>query len=411
MELRSGREVLRPLDDYSMTMATVQRTYSPSVGLPYTFPHLTKIIGKPTPTTLKLLTKELYANARSIPAAHDAGRYGHLGMIMPAAEYQALQNATAWVPPADPGDVPNIPNGTGGVEITNTIKTYEQELARFRTYMQVDADLKQQIIAAVEPQYLAAQEHSTLGFADKTAWDLFNHLHTVYGIIKATDIEKNRELLSSPWTPDQPIEALWKRAKDCADFADLAQEPIAEAVQIRLLKKVLQDSGVFENAIDKWDDKTVNNTTMAEFRAHFDEENERRLKKLNARQAGYSTNPSANSAQASYERGYNSGWAAGLLASNSPSSDAANAARPLTMADFLPDATSLQCHAVTKGGTQYFYCHTHGLGRNKNHTSATCNRPAEGHKREATLDNMMGGSTTIVTGRRRRTAGTSDSAE
>ena len=38
------------------------------------------------------------------------------------------------------------------------------------------------------------------------------------------------------------------------------------------------------------------------------------------------------------------------------------------------------------------YCHTHGRTRRNDHTSATCNNPAEGHIATATLHNRQGGS-------------------
>ena len=36
------------------------------------------------------------------------------------------------------------------------------------------------------------------------------------------------------------------------------------------------------------------------------------------------------------------------------------------------------------------YCWTHGFRVSKNHTSATCKNPAEGHQKDATRDNTMG---------------------
>ena len=55
----------------------------------------------------------------------------------------------------------------------------------------------------------------------------------------------------------------WKRVKECQDFATAASEAISDGVAIRLTKEVLRNSGVFEQAIDKWDDKIANNTTFA----------------------------------------------------------------------------------------------------------------------------------------------------
>ena len=39
------------------------------------------------------------------------------------------------------------------------------------------------------------------------------------------------------------------------------------------------------------------------------------------------------------------------------------------------------------------YCHTHGRTCRYDHTSATCNHPAEGHVATATLGDKKGGST------------------
>ena len=44
---------------------------------------------------------------------------------------------------------------------------------------------------------------------------------------------------------------------------------------------------------------------------------------------------------------------------------------------------------------QHFYCWSHGLSTNSEHTSATCTSPADGHQAAANLNDMMGGNTTI----------------
>ena len=44
---------------------------------------------------------------------------------------------------------------------------------------------------------------------------------------------------------------------------------------------------------------------------------------------------------------------------------------------------------------EMFYCWTHGLGYNKEHTSATCTAPQAGHVRNATVFNKQGGNCNI----------------
>ena len=93
-------------------------------------------------------------------------------------------------------------------------------------------------------------------------------------------------------------------------------------------------------------------------------------------------------------------WNAAGVGGHVSGSHSANLANQAPVTCFS-QADLQQCHAISKDGNKWYYCWTHGLGKNKTHTSATCNKPAEGHKTDATLDNMMGGCTTIMSRRRR----------
>ncbi len=79
----------------------------PTLSLAFPHPHLTTIIGTPTNTIIKLLSKEIYANAHAIPSTQDGGNHGHLGFIMPATNYLTLAGV-AFQLPAHPGDFPNL---------------------------------------------------------------------------------------------------------------------------------------------------------------------------------------------------------------------------------------------------------------------------------------------------------------
>jgi len=62
------------------------------------------IVGTPTNTSLKLLTKEIYANAHAIPSTCRGSRHGHLDLIMRVAEY-IIAAGMAFQLPAHPGPV------------------------------------------------------------------------------------------------------------------------------------------------------------------------------------------------------------------------------------------------------------------------------------------------------------------
>ena len=81
-----------------------------------------------------------------------------------------------------------------------------------------------------------------------------------------------------------------------------------------------------------------------------------------------------------------------------PTETAAAATTPIcTLDQFLSAEDGTKCHGVTATGKKLYYCWTHGLGRNYTHPTGTCSNPAEGHKKNATLDNMMGGTNNIGT--------------
>jgi hypothetical protein len=106
---------------------------------------------------------------------------------------------------------------------------------------------------------------------------------------------------------------------------------------------------------------------MVIFQDHFTRANKERIRKLTAQAAGYH---GAHSAVVVPPAGANS----------------AAVTPPPAIGTTTPPAA----------GTLYYYCWTHGLGKNDKHTSAQCNNKATGHKDTATAANMMGGNNKVM---------------
>ena len=399
-----------PDDLLQLIMSSSTSTSRPTQVLPHMT--LTKIVGKPTPVSLQVMRQELYANAVAVKLQGSPNPFGHLGMLMDDAEFQRLEYGTAgahpsaWVAPTHPGAYPSITAAMSTSEATNALKQHEDQLRTFETYDTLQSTLKAQILAAVEPTYLEAKKSATLGFAQQSAKQLFDHLYDTYGTITPTSLEKNRALLTAKWDPATPIELLFKRIKHVQEYATLGAEAIPIAVIIRLTLKVFRDTGVFDNAIDKWEDKSETDRTgtdaLNNFIAHFTKEDKRRRERLDE-QSDTKNAYAANT----YHEGYTAGLNAREILANAAAPAPSTTGTPTnskakTLREFMSTADGSQCHAVTDTGVQMFYCWSHGLGRNPQHTSKSCNNPSDGHKKEATLANMMGGSTTIVTRRRKQ---------
>jgi hypothetical protein len=293
------------------------------------------------------------------------GLNGHLAIVMSAPAYLACTGA-AFDPPMHPGDAPVHVTGSTAAQIVETNRRFKHELADHRLFRTVSEELKQHVLTAVPVRYLCILEDVDYGYSDVTILEMITHLKTTYCTIEPEEFERNRNALTTAWNPDDPIEELWQRLQEIQRYAIAAGEPITDAAALRLALVVFENTGVFTTAAEKWRDKPADDWTMPNFQDHFTKANKERALKLTAQSAGYH---GANSA---------------VTAPPPPSATAATAPGPGVNAD----------------GTVFYYCWTHGLGKNRLHTSPFCKHKAGGHKDNATASNMQGGCDRIMTRRR-----------
>ena len=95
-----------------------------STSLPFPHPTLTKIVGKPTPSALRELQREIYANVTAVSTGLGGGNYGYLGLAMSAANYANLQNTVPFVAPVHPGAHPSHVAQATNAQIMETNQQY-----------------------------------------------------------------------------------------------------------------------------------------------------------------------------------------------------------------------------------------------------------------------------------------------
>lgn len=350
----------------------------------FTFPHpaLTAIVRAPTNHSLQTLQQELYANARAVHSTRGGGENGHLAIVMPPEAYLA-RTGHAFVPPIHPGAAPVHGPGATAAQITENVRAYNAALDEHRRYLDVSQELKKQVLLAVEKTYLTILESADFGFADVGCDQMLAHLRTTYGKITPEELEANRAGLTADWNPDEPIEDLWSKTKEIKRFAVAGDEPISDAAIIRLSLLVFERTGVFTGAVERWRDLDEDDWTLVRFQAHFTKANRERFRKLTAQTGGYHGAHAAIAATPPI-RPAATPLATAAVASGRPAAITSTATPPF-------GTTSCD-------GQQFFYCWTHSLGTNRNHTSATCEHPADGHQVTATTRHMMGGNNTILRG-------------
>jgi hypothetical protein len=344
-------------------------------SLPFPHPNLTPIVGKPDSAALKLLRKEVYANTKSVPSTAGGGLNGHLGISMPAGAY-TIRAGQPFVEPAHPGPLPVHAAGDTNALITATNRIYDTSLADFNKYITVREEVKQQILTAIDAIYLQDLEDDTFGFADVTVITMLSHLDTTYGTLEASDLEANRNKLSVQWNPDAPFENFWLRIRNIRAIAASGGDAIPDGATVELSLVALRKAGVYEHAITSWEDKPMADQTWATFQTHFTHHEKTRLKRLTAQAAGF--------------HGVNQAKQV------TPGPTAPETPTPALAAAIKHSDTTVnyRCQEIN-----LYYCWTHGLSKNKAHTSESCTHPKEGHQKPATLENRMGGANKISFGR------------
>jgi hypothetical protein len=321
---------------------------APSNKGTHALPHnpLTPLVTTKTPTawTVRILRQELYANAQSVETRLGGGEHGHLGMLMPNNEYILIsQGGAPYVYP----NVPNVPVYNGPAAQRDQQK--EDYRAACKTYYETRdlmAQLRQLMIEAIPDRYIGRLRHPRVNYANVHPREMLQHIITNYGTIKPKDLEANRERIKTPWNPDEPIEVVFINGEDCRHFAEEGGDPISDVNYIQILVSIFRQSGVMTDAVKDWTLKPLADQTVDNAIEHFSTRNE------------YHQDNKA------------------YLKDTMTAHQAVTSPQPHT---WEPDES-------LKG---FYYCWTHGIAT---HRGVECKFPAEGHKPNATLKNVQGGS-------------------
>jgi hypothetical protein len=239
------------------------------------FPHpiIPTVQGEPDYQTIHAIQKSLQGNLREIDTHLGGGTLGHLELIVSDASYAMIAPATdtgptLWVSPTAPGRA-SANNYGIAAQISAARHIWEEDVQTYRTYTSVQQALKKQIISVFEPMYLYVLNDNMVGFANIYARDMLDHLFGTYGNITAMDLEINFEHMRRAWDPQQPVESLFKKIQDCADYSDAGGVIIGHPQQINIVYAKIFTTGHFMSACRRWNDKPIADKTWAQFKAPF----------------------------------------------------------------------------------------------------------------------------------------------
>eukprot|EP00978_Attheya_sp_CCMP212_P039835 scaffold211074_cov85-Attheya_sp.AAC.1 len=213
--------------------------------------------------------------------------------------------------------------------------------------------------------------------------------------------------MAAAWHPPTPIEDLFEQLRVGTEFATEGGDAPSAQAHVRLGYKLVFQTGLFDQGCRAWRILPPANHTFTIFQTHFKQwDRDRRLLET-AATAGYhgaanqvsATNAHqdaaiANQAEIAALRTQLAALTTAITAVDVVSRPGSPATFPGTASlagSVITQATTVHPNALTNNS----YCWTHGISRNRAHTSITCEHPAEGHQTAATMDNQTGGLTRV----------------
>jgi hypothetical protein len=289
------------------------------------------------------------------------------------------------------------------------IRQFNQTKHEHSVYVQANIALKNQIINSVDDKYISAQKHAVTLYAKVTPLMLLTHLWDTYGSIDQADQTANEARMRKDWHPPNPIEELYEQLIEGQNFASKGRETISDGQLIRWGYEIILKTGLFNRDCEKWRKKQEADKTWDNFKEHFSIAEDDREKNQTNSDAGFSANQMEQIIQKQVQAEMTALLNAIPQLDDEPpplqveAPPAANATVTLDAIAKLIDAKlkSARLNQTTTekpppqgtiDGIPVTYCWSHGITANLYHNSTNCRRCKTGHKKEATLNNRMGGS-------------------
>jgi hypothetical protein len=397
------------------------------------------------PTLVHILRFEKHLRACAITIPLPGETLGLLGAVMNTTKYKSINSNVTFTPPTDPGPPPTMPTPTTRSQTaaaaapdptthTNTLLQHQQDIQEhtqhkntYDRYVAGLAALTNLILSNIDHKFIDTLNNEWTGFTQVTPDTIMTYIKTEYGTVSDDELTENEAKLNEPWDPTTPIQVLYDHIEECKIFAEAGKDPIPERTILRKAYMAIKNTGMFDLSCDTWDDKATTTKTWNNFKLFFSKE-ENKVRKHTTSSTGFSEhttnailqlNDTILKQQEQIELLNNRQPLQEIHPTNNVTElqnltnkvnllfsklNNIQHTSPPTLSSPTPTATPVTrnppsnspIQGYDKEGYPVAYCWTHGIGRNLKHTSCTCKYPTDGHKKEATLNDKMGGATNTI---------------
>ena len=155
--------------------------------------------------------------------------------------YTSILNARTFHRPTDPGDlIVTVPTTTragatkaiSAAVVTQQKDTYDEKVRLYNECQAVEQALRQQIIDAVEPDYLEALRDPYTEKVQASIPNIIKHLRETYGCISDEDSsDRETELKAYIYDPVKTVDDVFNKIKRHQELAILMNNPLTNKQQ------------------------------------------------------------------------------------------------------------------------------------------------------------------------------------
>ena len=241
---------------------------------------ISKIDGQPTEEALTQLKLELAEGLASIPTLNGGGRHGHIGLIIPDAEYTAFSNNGAPYEIFDnPGPYPTTVDATDAVLRERQVAEHKGEVKEYEMQLGAASWTRKAIIAAIDEEWLSEIKNQHVGYNHLMPLDILTHLESIGGTLDFMDVTELQAELLKPWDQVEAPTTLFERQDKIEKQLVKAGIPSQEHLRLATALCWFQQSGEFDSALEVWEAKPAASKTLSAFRVFIQREFAKRTKR------------------------------------------------------------------------------------------------------------------------------------
>ncbi|KAL7483889.1 hypothetical protein ACHAW6_009529 [Cyclotella cf. meneghiniana] len=201
-----------------------------------------KIDGQPMDEDLNQLTGKITKALASFLTTNGGGQQGHIGVIIPDAEYVTFSKSNAhFIAPTNPGLYPATVNPDTSTRKCQ-VAEHKAEMTKFETYMAVENTVRQIIVKCVDEEWLEAIKSDRLEFIHRSPLEMIKHLQNLGGDLDHLDVRDKYE----------------RQLAKC----EINAQP---ALRLAVALSAFEASGEYDAVIHKWNAKATADKTFSNF--------------------------------------------------------------------------------------------------------------------------------------------------